>query len=108
MEARTAVAPHALTFVVFNELYQQRVMDTLRACGIDYYTRWNHVSGKGHGTEPHLGHGAYGSTNAVLMIAFQDPAPLEKFIAEVGRFNADTPRPDDRVRLFQVPLARIV
>lgn len=108
MEPANISTPSALAFVVYNELYQTRVMDVLRRCGIDYYTRWSHVAGKGRGTEPHLGHGSYGSTNAVLMIAFQDEAPLQALIEQIQAVNADTPRADDCIRLFQVPLMRIV
>ncbi|MBI3057548.1 MAG: transcriptional regulator, partial [Betaproteobacteria bacterium] len=43
-----------IAFVVHNELFTARVMELLAASGIDYYTRWEQVLGKGHGTEPHL------------------------------------------------------
>jgi voltage-gated potassium channel Kch len=100
--------PGAVAFVVYNELFHTRVMEMLRRTGIDYYTRWGPVTGKGRGTEPHLGQGAYGSTNAVLMIAFQDEAPLKALIDAIQLANAQTPRQDDHVRLFQVPLLRVV
>ena len=50
------------------------VTELLAEAGIDYYTRWEHTQGKGHGTEPHLGAGGFASVNSVLMIAF--PAGL--------------------------------
>ena len=98
----------SVAFVVYNELFQTRVMEMLRRVGIDYYTRWGPATGKGRGTEPHLGQGAYGSTNAVLMIAFEETAPLEALIEAAQAMNAHTPRPDDRVRVFQLPLLRMV
>lgn len=98
----------SVAFVVYNELFHTRVMDMLRRVGIDYYTRWGPVTGKGRGTEPHLGQGAYGSTNAVLMIAFQEPAPLQALIEAMQAINQQTTRADDRMRLFQVPLVRTV
>jgi hypothetical protein len=100
--------PGAVVFVIYNELFHARVMDMLRRTDIDYYTRWGPATGKGHGTEPHLGQGPYGSTNAVLMIAFQDMAPLQALVEAIKAMNAQTARPDDRVRLFQTPLLRIV
>lgn len=98
----------SVAFIVYNELFHTRVMDMLRRVGIDYYTRWGPVTGKGRGTEPHLGQGAYGSTNAVLMIAFQEQAPLQALIDAMQAINQQTTRPDDRMRLFQVPLVRMV
>jgi len=95
-------------FVVYNDLLNGRVLQLLGASGIDYYTRWERATGKGRGTEPHLGTGGFGSTNSVLMIAFEDEAPLEKLIEKLTAVNADAKRPDNRIRLFQMPLERVV
>jgi hypothetical protein len=95
-------------FVVCNEFFVAEVMQLLRTADIDYYTRWDNAKGKGRGTEPHLGSGSHGSTNTVLMIAFEDEQPLERLIELIGSLNARIARPDDRVRLFQLPLDRIV
>ena len=97
-----------MAFVVYNEFFNAQVMALLAAAGIDYYTRWHDVHGKGRGTEPHLGKGGFPGTNAVLMIAFEDEQPLEVLVGRIETLNAGTKRPDDRIRLFQVPLERIV
>ena len=97
-----------LAFVVCNDFFVSRVMDLLHAAGIDYYTRWDNVKGKGRGTDPHLGKGSFGATNVVLMIAFEDDKPLHTLIADIAKLNAETARRDDHVRLFQLPLERIV
>lgn len=86
----------------------RRVMDLLQEAGVDYYTRWDHAQGKGHGTEPHLGTGGYASTNAVLMIAFRDTPALEGLIEKITAANKQIKRSDDKIRLFQLPLDRIV
>ena len=97
-----------MTFIVYNDYYNSRVMQLLKSTGIDYYTRWDKAQGKDSGTEPHLGAGSYASTNAVLMIAFKDESPLEKLIEAINAANAEIRRPDDRIRLFQLPLERMV
>ena len=97
-----------MVFLVYNEFLDAQVMERLRAAEIDYYTRWSDVHGKGHGTEPHLGKGGFPGTNAVMMIAFEDERPLGLLVAGITALNAATRRPDDRVRLFQMPLERIV
>ena len=97
-----------MTFLVFNSYFVDRAMQLLVDCGIDYYTMWDNAKGKGHGSEPHLGAGAYGSTNTVLMIAFQEEAPLQSLICGIEELNPDIRRPADRYRLFQLPLERIV
>ena len=97
-----------VAFVICNELFTSRVMQLLTVAGIDYYTRWEEVHGKGHGTEPHLGKGGTPSVNTVLMIAFQEEAPLEALIQGIIAANATIKRPDDKIRLFQLPLERTV
>jgi hypothetical protein len=97
-----------MTFVVYNDYVDAQVASLLKALDIDYYTRWEHVKGKGHGTEPHIGVGSYASTNAVLMIAFEDEAPLAALIRSISDANDKARRADERIRLFQMPLELVV
>ena len=97
-----------MAFVVCNEVYTSRVMEMLEHLGIDYYTRWEQVKGKGHGTEAHLGTRSFPGINTMLMIGFTDQPALEQLIGKITETNRDIARPDDRIRLFQVPLERIV
>lgn len=97
-----------IAFIVHIEYYTPQVLKLLDDVGIDYYTRWDQAKGKGQGTEPHLGEGGYPGTNSVVMIAFEDEKPLGKLIDAITAFNADIKRPADKIRLFQLPLDRIV
>jgi hypothetical protein len=97
-----------MAWLVCNSFHVDTLMGVLKQCDIDYFTRLDNAKGKGHGTEPHLGAGAYGSTNTVLMIAFEEDAPLEALIAGIREANKGIPRSADRIRLFQQPLDRIV
>jgi len=83
-------------------------MKVLEENGIDYFTSWGNAKGKGHGTEPHLGTGGYGSTNSVTMIAFEADAPLEALIGSIQAENREIKRAADHIRLFQLPLERII
>lgn len=97
-----------MAFVVCNSFFSDRVMKILKDNGIDYFTTWDNAKGKGRGTEPHFGSGAYASTNSVTMIAFEDPAPLEALIRGINEANREIQRAADHIRLFQLPLERIV
>ena len=97
-----------MAFMVYNEYVDAQVTGMLKTLNIDYYTRWEHVKGKGHGTEPHIGAGSYASTNAVLMIAFEDEAPLAGLIAAIRAANEKVHRADERIRLFQMPMELMV
>jgi hypothetical protein len=97
-----------MAFIVHNEYFTPRVMALLKDAGIDYYTRWDRATGKGHGTDPHFGSGTYASTNAVMMIAFREDAPLEDLVRRITEANQEITRADDKIRLFQLPLERVV
>ena len=97
-----------LAYIIFNQGHMSDVMDLLKKLDIDYFTRWERVTGKGHGTEAHIGTSVHPATNSLLMIAFEQEAILENLIDTIHEFNKEIIRPDDRVRLFQVPLDRIV
>lgn len=97
-----------MVLLVCNSYFMDRVMRILKDNGIDYYTSWDKAKGKGHGTEPHLGAGGFASTNSVTMIAFEQEAPLEALIRGVNVANQEIKRPADHIRLFQLPLERIV
>ncbi len=97
-----------LAFVVYYEHRNTQVMEMLTALNIDYYTRWENLKGKGHGTEPHIGIGSFGRLNSALMIAFEDEAPLSALIDAINSANDTARRTDERIRLFQVPLERVV
>ncbi len=97
-----------MAFVVHNEHYSKNVLELLKKNDIDYFTRWDNVVGKGHGTDPHMGSGGFPSTNSVLMIAFEDEGALAKLIDAITAANVNIKRSDDKIRLFQLPLDRIV
>jgi hypothetical protein len=101
-----------LAFVVHSERCSTRVMELLESAKIDYYTRWKQSHGAGHATQAHLGTaralGGFGVTNCVLMIAFEDEAPLAALIEAITAANTEIARADDRIRMFVLPLAQIV
>jgi hypothetical protein len=97
-----------MVFIVCNSYSMDRVMTILKDNTIDYFTSWDKAKGKGHGTEPHLGSGAHGSTNSVMMIAFDSDAPLNALIHGIEAANQEIKRAADHIRLFQLPLDRIV
>jgi len=97
-----------MTLLVCNSFFADRLMEILNENGIDYFTRWDNARGKGRGTRPHRGSGAYPSTTSVTMIAFEDEGPLEALIRSINEANREIQRAEDHIRLFQMPLERIV
>lgn len=97
-----------LALLVCNSYFTDRLMRILKESGIDYYTSWDRAKGKGRNTEPHLGSGAFGSTNTVTMVAFDDEVPLAALTGAITAENRQIQRSADHIRLFQLPLDRIV
>jgi hypothetical protein len=97
-----------MALLVCNSYFKERVLQILKDSDIDYYTSWDDVTGKGHGTEPHLGTRPFNATNAVTMVAFERDEPLETLVGAVKAANEQIRRPADRIRLFQLPLERMV
>ena len=95
-------------FVVYRDVLDDRISGILNEIGIDYYTEWEEVKGKGHQTEAHLGTRPFPGYNCVRMIAFEDEDKLKKLIEILAEFNHDVIRKDDHIRLFQPPLEKIV
>jgi hypothetical protein len=97
-----------IAFLVYREVHDERIEELFEKAGIDFYTEWENVKGKGHETQPHLGTRTFPGLNCVRMIAFEDENQLEKVIALVKEFNTGVKMKDDFVRLFQMPLERIL
>ncbi len=97
-----------IVFLVYHDILDDRINNLLAESGIDFYTQWEDVKGKGHKTDPHLGSRTFPGYNFVRMIAFADEAKLPGLIEHIEKMNASAFREDDKVRLFQMPLERIV
>jgi hypothetical protein len=97
-----------LSFIVYRDILDDRVTKVLNDLEIDYYTKWEDVKGKGHKTDAHLGNRPFPGFNFVRMIAFTDEELIEKLIIKIGELNTIVERDDDKIRLFQVPLDRII
>lgn len=97
-----------LTFLVYHDVLDDRLSNVLKELNIDFYTMWEDVKGSGHKTDAHLGNRPFPGFNFVRMIAFTEEELLEKLINKINELNSIVERDDDKIRLFQVPLERIV
>ncbi|MBK7630423.1 MAG: hypothetical protein IPJ23_06960 [Ignavibacteriales bacterium] len=97
-----------LAFIAYRDILDDRISAGLNELGIDFYTQWEDVKGKGHKTDAHLGNRPFPGFNHVRMIAFQEEKLLEKLIIKINELNEIVERDDDKIRLFQLPLEKIV
>ncbi len=97
-----------LIFIVYHDILDDRVSKALKELEIDYYTQWEDVKGKGHNSDAHLGNRPFPGYNFVRMIAFTDEAIIDKLITKINELNEIVERDDDKIRLFQTPLEKII
>lgn len=97
-----------IIFLVYHDILEDRVSFLMDELKIDYYTEWENVKGKGHTSDAHLGTRTYPGFNAVRMIAFQEDKSMDSFIVGIKKLNEEVKRDDDKIRLFQIPLERLI
>jgi hypothetical protein len=97
-----------IVFLVYHDILDDRINAMMVESEIDFYTKWENVKGKGHLTDAHLGTRTFPGLNSVRMLALADEGKLPELIQKVEKMNAAAFREDDKVRLFQMPLERIV
>lgn len=97
-----------LAFIVYHDVLDERISKILNELSVDYYTQWEEVKGKGHDSDAHLGTRPFPGYNFVRMIAFDDETKLIKLFAVLEDLNKTVERKDDQIRLFQLPLEKLV
>ncbi|MDP4116804.1 MAG: hypothetical protein Q8903_11755 [Bacteroidota bacterium] len=97
-----------IAFVIYHDILEDRISLVQDRLGIDFYTKWDNVTGKGHSTDAHLGTRTFPGFNSVKMVAFTDDDQLEEFLEQINKLNGEIMRTDDKVRVFQLPLERIL
>ena len=97
-----------LAFVIYHDILEDRVSNALSELSIDYFTEWENVKGKGHNTDAHLGNRPYPGYNIVRMIAFATDDLIESLTSKIKELNEVIERDDDKIRMFLVPLEKIV
>jgi len=97
-----------IIFIVYHDILEDRINEMLNELKIDYYTEWENVKGKGHQTDAHLGTRTFPGYNAVRMLAVQKEEILASISEKIENLNKEVIRDDDKVRLFQVPLEKVI
>lgn len=97
-----------IVFIVYREVMEERIAQVLDNTGVDSYAEFENVKWKGHNAVPHLGTRTFPGLNCVRMMDVQDEDKLERLICEIKELNKEIKLKDDHIRLFQVPLERII
>lgn len=61
-----------MVMISYNSAINSEVMDILKKCGIENYTKWIRVQGKGATSGYHLGSDVWPGENSVIFTAVED------------------------------------
>ena len=75
-----------LVLITYNEAIDDEVMELLNNAGIEEYTKWTEVLGKGHTSGPHLLTHVWPKGNHVLMTVIEDDI-ARKLVDAVGELK---------------------
>ena len=97
-----------VVFLIYHDVLDDRIVEFLNELNIDAYTKWDHVVGKSHGAMAHLGTRTFPGHDAVRLIPFENEEKLPGLISKIQEFNSQVVKKDDEIRLYLLPLERIV
>lgn len=93
-----------MILLVYNEAIDDEIMSALESCGIEYYTKWQKVLGKGKVTPPHLDTSVWPGANNVCMAAVEDNK-VSPMLAQVRGLRKTLGKED--IKAFVLPLEEL-
>jgi hypothetical protein len=93
-----------LVFLVYNAAIDEDVMEALEGLGIEEYTKWPRLTGKGKSSGPHLDSATWPGLNSALLIATDDDKALS-LLKEVRSLKEKLTR--EGIKAFLLPLEEI-
>lgn len=93
-----------LAIITYNQAFDGDVLRVLSACGLENYTKWTSVEGKGEKSGPHLMTHVWPKANNVLMVAVEDE-DSEKLMEGVKELRSRVE--SEGVKAFLVPVEAV-
>lgn len=97
-----------MAVIIHSEYQNNDIITLMNQAGIDFYTRWEKVTGKGHNTLSHLGHRGGPGFNTITMIVSPDDDKLEVLIEIINYKNDQYYLSKDRIRIFIIPVEKMI
>ena len=90
-----------VAFVIYHDILEDRISLVQDRLGIDFYTKWDNVTGKGHSTRCPFGDKDFFRDSIPLKWwHLPDDDQLEEFLEQINKLNGEIMRTDDKVRVF--------
>lgn len=92
-----------LILLVYNAAIEEEVMESLKEIGVENYTKWDRVLGKGPISGPHFDSDIWPGVNSMLAIAVEDEKKDEIMI-KVRELKAKESLRKEGIGAFVLPL----
>ena len=93
-----------LVLIAYNEAIDDEVMEQLDAVGIEGYTKWTEVLGKGQASGPHLLSHVWPKGNNALVVVTED-ASAEKLLEAIRNLKQTATR--EGIKAFLLPVEEV-
>ena len=95
-----------MVMIIYNQAIDEEVVELLEAVGIDRYTKWLRVLGKGEASSPRLDTPVWPGANMVLGLVIKGKRRLQRLIKGLKKLDAEVG--DKGLFAFRWPVERII
>jgi nitrogen regulatory protein PII len=95
-----------MIMIAYNQVIDEEVLELLEEVGIDRYTKWQRVLGRGEDSNPHLDTPIWPGANMVLGIVLKEKRKVQRLIKGLKELDAEVG--DKGLFAFRWPVERIV
>ncbi len=94
-----------MVMIIYNEAIDEEILESLQACCIEYFTKWQRVLGKGQASEPHLGNNVWPGVNNVC-IAVVDDKKVPPILSKIKELRQNLGK--EGIKAFVLPVEEII
>jgi len=95
-----------MVMIVYNQAIDEEVSELLEKVGVDRYTKWQRVVGKGEDSSPRLDTSVWPGANMVLGLVVKEKRRLQRLVKGLKELDAEVG--DKGLFAFRWPVERII
>ena len=96
-----------MIFIVYNAAISEEVMEALQEIGVENYTKWDRVLGKGPISGPHFDSDVWPGVNSMLAIAVEDEKK-DKIMTKIKELKSKESIAREGIGAFVLPLEEMI
>ena len=96
-----------MIFIVYNAAISEEVMEALQEIGVENYTKWDRVLGKGPISGPHFDSDIWPGVNSMLAIAVEDEKK-DKIMTKIKELKSKESIAREGIGAFVLPLEEMI